>query len=623
MDNTPRPGVVPAISVGHVYMVSPAASLRLAFDVGDDTPTSALMPRVLRRPLSLAVASLDYLFSTHGKLPLFTTKAAAEKHGAKMAVDRVAALHERYEASNQAGSRSGSSWGSAADDEQIQQAMRLSTGNQARRSSGRKRRSSSHQVQPPSVGPACSAGESAYEGTVPVFSIPGITLTLLTTLGPVEFRPLFLSKDQLDLAVVAVRKLVQHGYLARRRLDRLNRRRMVERSAAAMAGFGGGLPGGGPASLAEDDDLEAEEPPEVRQFMEELGAPEAAAGGSLPGPRGLLGFLGATACGCVSAAAALAQGVGDVADAAVCHSQLGRRLLRLDMAPIVHAHPLRDVIDATRERNAAHLAAHPELLEDSGPADEPPADQPEPEAGTAPDTAVKDSEQQTGGDPDTAFPAAGSRVEAAASSSRGAQDANPKHSQSPVPDVGAVDAAGLPSGTPQVPALPPSGLPQVPAPPDGNSPLSRSEQWRRVMRSILEQQRRQAAAEAQQAQQAQVDWPAFNSSLVEGVHMGMQQVFTHLLAAQIGLTLGPEQGFHVQEWRPQAGKADAADNGRDEPPAENRLNLDLRQVFGHPSALVGASQGSREALQGMVLVNTVLESDLTPQERCNGAATHY
>ena len=43
-----------------------------------------------------------------------------------------------------------------------------------------------------------SSSSSAYEGTVPVFRIPGLSLQLPTAIGDVHFAPVFLSKEQLD-----------------------------------------------------------------------------------------------------------------------------------------------------------------------------------------------------------------------------------------------------------------------------------------------------------------------------------------------------------------------------------------------------------------------------------------
>lgn len=44
----------------------------------------------------------------------------------------------------------------------------------------------------------------SYSGTLPVFQIPGLSISLPSTLGPIQFSPLFLTKEQLHLTWVCV-----------------------------------------------------------------------------------------------------------------------------------------------------------------------------------------------------------------------------------------------------------------------------------------------------------------------------------------------------------------------------------------------------------------------------------
>jgi hypothetical protein len=54
--------------------------------------------------------------------------------------------------------------------------------------------------------PGLRSAADELQGTLPVFRIPGLALTLPTSAGAVDFTPLFLSKQQLDLTWVRVHR---------------------------------------------------------------------------------------------------------------------------------------------------------------------------------------------------------------------------------------------------------------------------------------------------------------------------------------------------------------------------------------------------------------------------------
>ncbi len=155
------------------------------------------------------------------------------------------------------------------------------------------------------VAPAAESEAAAkvFRG-VPLFSIPGVRVVLKTEGGSVvPYKPMFLSKQQLDKAWGLARKILSQPLLAKRKLERQQALAQVVRAAVRAAGLnvpsgGAGASGHGAGSDAEEEADEGDstaglgDPPEIKEFLEELGngkgGPEMApGGGGLSGGRGL------------------------------------------------------------------------------------------------------------------------------------------------------------------------------------------------------------------------------------------------------------------------------------------------------------------------------------------------
>ncbi|KAK9905595.1 hypothetical protein WJX75_002710 [Coccomyxa subellipsoidea] len=174
-------------------------------------------------------------------------------------------------------------------------------------------------------------------GSLPVFRIPGLSLMMPTSVGHVDLSPVFLSKEQLLATWAAIRGMHYRWVMGRRKSERKEVRQLCELVAARLAGVA--PPALPPQQAAGSEDEEGmDEPPEVRDFLQELGEGggrpargDDAASGVLPTGPGAV--LVTAAVGAFSLGAHAAEWACDAADTLFSKTPVGRKTLGLLSEP--------------------------------------------------------------------------------------------------------------------------------------------------------------------------------------------------------------------------------------------------------------------------------------------------
>ncbi|CAL8472166.1 g11708 [Coccomyxa elongata] len=228
---------------------------------------------------------------------------------------------------------------------------------------GRKRQDESNTSISDSDSRLDVVGENAAlpSGVMPVFKIPGLSLMLPTSAGHVDFAPLFLSYDQLHTTWSAIRSMHNRWIMRRRKSERREVRQLCELVAARLAGVG---PQAQPPQQAagSEDEEGMDEPPEVREFLQELGndggrgaaGADAAAG---PLPTGPGGVLVSAAVGALSLGSRAVEWTCDAADTLYSKTPVGHKMLGLLSEPAVSVHALDRYVHAANAWNQKTLAA--------------------------------------------------------------------------------------------------------------------------------------------------------------------------------------------------------------------------------------------------------------------------
>ena len=205
---------------------------------------------------------------------------------------------------------------------------------------------------------------------VPLFSVPGVRVILKTDKGSVSYKPLFLSKTQLDKAWTVARRILSQSLISKRKSDRRQVVSDVVKAAVTVSGLNlpkqegaGGFDGsdaeeGGDASDAADDFDGAGglgDPPEIKEFLEEMGEAKAPGGGARrPGnPLAILAQLSSfIACSTTALLGQACCTVGDVADHFLLDYAWGWRALGLNPNVNIQVNSLSEVLEEIKQREA-------------------------------------------------------------------------------------------------------------------------------------------------------------------------------------------------------------------------------------------------------------------------------
>lgn len=252
------------------------------------------------------------------------------------------------------------------------------------------------QQQGAKAGQAGTFNTATSPGEVQVHIIPGLHVRQLSPDGtPIEFTPAFLCASQVQALWRDLREISGGAMLMHRRVERAMMRRRLENAVAMIAGARRGGGGGGGAQIgisAQDEGNEegegaADEPPEVSDFIRELGGslsneqgPRLAASAGGGRPPGLSRLAALFACGVVSLTASGLSWAGNTVDWAVMATPLGPRLLGVPGAAIqqcslksvvngMHYYnrsmALMNMLRSTAEHHAA-MPLHHDTTESSG-----------------------------------------------------------------------------------------------------------------------------------------------------------------------------------------------------------------------------------------------------------------
>ncbi|QDZ18730.1 hypothetical protein A3770_02p12480 [Chloropicon primus] len=125
---------------------------------------------------------------------------------------------------------------------------------------------------------------------VPLFSVPGVRVVLKTDKGAVSYKPMFLSSTQLEQAWSIARRILCQSLISKRKSNRKQTVSDVVKAATMVSGLNlpsssnSGFESDNEENGPESDDLDAMDgmgdPPEIKEFLEELGESNSQGTGS-------------------------------------------------------------------------------------------------------------------------------------------------------------------------------------------------------------------------------------------------------------------------------------------------------------------------------------------------------
>ena len=196
-------------------------------------------------------------------------------------------------------------------------------------------------------------------------------VVLKTEEGSVSYKPMFLSLSQLEQTWALARGILSRTLAAKRGHERRMAVSKVVKAAAAVAGIPPSPPSQErgddeaeePADAGDDLDPAADlgDPPEIKEFLEELGEGRGA-GGAHHGGQGAGGpvsplvllnrIAGSIACSATALVGQCVCSAGDAADQILFDRAWGWRVLGMDPRANVEATTLTEVLTRVGEREA-------------------------------------------------------------------------------------------------------------------------------------------------------------------------------------------------------------------------------------------------------------------------------
>mmetsp|Transcript_17332 Transcript_17332/g.48286 ORF Transcript_17332/g.48286 Transcript_17332/m.48286 type:complete len:485 (-) Transcript_17332:1465-2919(-) len=151
-----------------------------------------------------------------------------------------------------------------------------------------------------------SGGQAAAvvkKGT-PVFTVPGVYISIDSILGPMKMRPLFLKHSLLYDMLDAAERLLIKAAMVRRRTAREDTRRKILTVLSLVTGTHGASAGPPEESedAGEEEDDGGMDPPEVNEFLAEMGEGGSSGNRGARPPQGPLGVVSTIAFGTIAVA---------------------------------------------------------------------------------------------------------------------------------------------------------------------------------------------------------------------------------------------------------------------------------------------------------------------------------
>jgi len=228
-----------------------------------------------------------------------------------------------------------------------------------------------------------SGGQAAAvvkKGT-PVFTVPGVYISIDSILGPMKMRPLFLKHSLLYDMLDAAERLLIKAAMVRRRTAREDTRRKILTVLSLVTGTHGASAGPPEESedAGEEEDDGGMDPPEVNEFLAEMGEGGSSGNRGARPPQGPLGVVSTIAFGTIAVALSTVGALQDLADQVMFSNPLCRHLIGQQLEFEIKSETLEEAVVEVIEYNRARVPALPsEGTTDILPAEEDTAPGPSP-----------------------------------------------------------------------------------------------------------------------------------------------------------------------------------------------------------------------------------------------------
>eukprot|EP00210_Caulerpa_lentillifera_P001370 g1318.t1 len=181
------------------------------------------------------------------------------------------------------------------------------------------------------------------DAKTPVFCIKGVEMSLDTTEGPVTFMPMFFSKKELQKAFTVFREFLKKMWLANRVQKRTEICNRLMSSFSSLTGMDGVFSDARPSvrgsneDVDEDDGLGNGDPPEIKEFIEEMGE-SGAADFMPPSSPSIMALPLILLFGCLTVSTALWKDCALITDLILLNSPLEPMMLGVPRK--INAHPI-------------------------------------------------------------------------------------------------------------------------------------------------------------------------------------------------------------------------------------------------------------------------------------------